>query len=147
MLNASDTIDYLYAVKLRPVVPYAENAISCAIGDCGPYRGTEPCVAHGKLIIRDAAQPIRDPLPEGFRHFVASMPAPVASGWSDLAGWALHPPESAAFSRLTPKYVIRRHAGMHGKHDMLGGRRIAACRRAPLAQGQKVPRRPTFTFN
>jgi hypothetical protein len=25
---------------------------------------------------------IRDPLPEGFRHFVASMPAPVASGWS-----------------------------------------------------------------
>jgi hypothetical protein len=24
----------------------------------------------------------RDPLSEGFRHFVASMPAPVASGWS-----------------------------------------------------------------
>jgi hypothetical protein len=23
-----------------------------------------------------------DPLPEGFRHFVASIPAPVASGWS-----------------------------------------------------------------
>ena len=30
-----------------------------------------------------ARSPIRDPLPEGFRHFVASMPAPVASGWSD----------------------------------------------------------------
>src|SRR6202030_3586815 len=29
-----------------------------------------------------ARSPIRDPLPEGFRHFVASMPAPVASGWS-----------------------------------------------------------------
>jgi len=28
-----------------------------------------------------ARSPIRDPLPEGFRHFVASMPAPVASGW------------------------------------------------------------------
>jgi hypothetical protein len=25
----------------------------------------------------------RDPLSEGFRHFVTSMPAPVASGWSD----------------------------------------------------------------
>src|SRR5450631_1880420 len=24
----------------------------------------------------------RDPLSEGFRHFVTSMPAPVASGWS-----------------------------------------------------------------
>jgi len=30
------------------------------------------------------------------------MPAPAASGWSDLAGWALHPLESAAFSRRTP---------------------------------------------
>src|SRR5580693_3962400 len=29
-----------------------------------------------------ALSPIRDTLPEGFRHFVASMPAPVASGWS-----------------------------------------------------------------
>jgi hypothetical protein len=25
-------------------------------------------------------------LPEGFSHFVASIAAPVASGWSDLAG-------------------------------------------------------------
>ena len=41
---------------------------------------------------------IRDRLSEGFRHFVASMPAPVASGWSDFAGWASHPLESAAFS-------------------------------------------------
>jgi hypothetical protein len=29
-----------------------------------------------------ARSPIRDPLPEGFSHFVASMTAPVASGWS-----------------------------------------------------------------
>ena len=29
-----------------------------------------------------ARSPIRDPLTEGFRHFVTSMPAPVASGWS-----------------------------------------------------------------
>src|SRR6202035_927360 len=33
-----------------------------------------------------ARSPIRDPLPEGFRHFVASMPAPVASGWSESPG-------------------------------------------------------------
>src|SRR5262245_46722408 len=29
-----------------------------------------------------ARSPIRDPLIEGFRHFVSSMPAPIASGWS-----------------------------------------------------------------
>jgi hypothetical protein len=39
---------------------------------------------------------------EGFSHFVTSMTAPVASGWSDLAGWDLHPLESAALSRRTP---------------------------------------------
>ena len=37
---------------------------------------------------------------EGFSHFVTSMTAPVASGWS-VAGWGLHPLESAAFSRRT----------------------------------------------
>src|SRR5262249_15599473 len=31
---------------------------------------------------------IRDPLSEGFRHFVSSMPAPVASGWSEAPGGA-----------------------------------------------------------
>src|SRR5207302_5192530 len=35
-----------------------------------------------------ARSPIRDPLSEGFRHFVSSMPAPVASGWSDSPGGA-----------------------------------------------------------
>jgi hypothetical protein len=40
---------------------------------------------------------------------VASMPAPVASGWSDVAGWALHPLESAALSRRTliPDVALR----------------------------------------
>jgi hypothetical protein len=30
----------------------------------------------------------RDALSEGFRHFVSSMPAPVASGWSESPGGA-----------------------------------------------------------
>jgi len=34
------------------------------------------------------------------------MPAPVASGWSDVAGWASHPLESAALSRRTPTAAI-----------------------------------------
>ena len=45
---------------------------------------------------------------EGFSHFVTSMTAPVASGWSDLAGWDSHPLESAALSRRTPEAVVRR---------------------------------------
>ena len=35
-----------------------------------------------------ARSPIRDPLSEGFRHFVSSMPAPIASGWSESPGGA-----------------------------------------------------------
>src|SRR6516162_6817740 len=44
-----------------------------------------PCRSPGALT-RAAAlarSPIRDPLSEGFTHFVTSMPAPVASGGSD----------------------------------------------------------------
>jgi hypothetical protein len=43
---------------------------------------------------------------EGFSHFVTSMTAPVASGWSELAGWGSHPLESAALSRRTREAVI-----------------------------------------
>jgi len=39
----------------------------------------------------------------GFSHFVTSMTAPIASGWSNIAGWDLHPLRNAAFARRTPK--------------------------------------------
>ncbi|MGB7933940.1 MAG: hypothetical protein WCH04_17280, partial [Gammaproteobacteria bacterium] len=39
---------------------------------------------------------------EGFSHFVTSMTAPIASGWSNFAGWVSHPLENAAFARRTP---------------------------------------------
>src|SRR5207342_3382439 len=42
--------------------------------DCSAFTRVAACTL--------ARSPIRDPLSEGFRHFVASMPAPVASGWS-----------------------------------------------------------------
>jgi hypothetical protein len=38
----------------------------------------------------------------GFSHFVTSMTAPIASGWSNIAGWDSHPLENAAFARRTP---------------------------------------------
>jgi len=31
------------------------------------------------------------------------MTAPIASGWSNFAGWDLHPLENAAFARRTPQ--------------------------------------------
>jgi hypothetical protein len=36
------------------------------------------------------------------------MTAPVASGWSELAGWGFHPLESAAFARRTSRADIRK---------------------------------------
>jgi len=39
---------------------------------------------------------------EGFSHFVTSMTAPIASGWSNIAGWDSHPLRNAAFARRTP---------------------------------------------
>src|SRR5260370_26110475 len=67
--------------------------------DCSAFTHVAACTL--------ARSPIRDPLSEGFRHFVSSMPAPVASGWSDFAGWGLHPLESAALSRRTPEAAVR----------------------------------------
>ncbi len=42
-----------------------------------------------------ALSPIVARYTEGFSNFVTSMTAPVASGWSDLAGWDSHPLRSA----------------------------------------------------
>jgi hypothetical protein len=39
----------------------------------------------------------------GFSHFVTSMTAPIASGWSNIAGWDSHPLRNAALARRTQK--------------------------------------------
>src|SRR5258708_31146080 len=54
-----------------------------------------------------ARSPIRDPLPEGFRHFVASMPAPVASGWSDSPGGACTHWKAPPCHGAHPKATLR----------------------------------------
>ena len=54
-----------------------------------------------------ALSPIRDTLIEGFSHFVTSMTAPIAFRLERIAGWDLHPLESAALSRRTPEADIR----------------------------------------
>jgi hypothetical protein len=52
-----------------------------------------------------ALSPICDTLIEGFSHFVTSMTAPIASGWSGCRV-GLHPLENAALSRRTPEAAI-----------------------------------------
>jgi hypothetical protein len=85
------------AIRLR----FGDFALArpSVISTDGSRRG-RPCSAHGtgssnpfpsssesraNLTFGTHHSPIRfrDPLSEGFRHFVTSMPAPVASGWSD----------------------------------------------------------------
>src|SRR5713226_3941363 len=62
-----------------------------------PFRGL--LGVHSRYGLHTRAVTVyRDTLSEGFSHFVTSMTAPVAS----VAGWGLHPLESAAFSRRTP---------------------------------------------
>ena len=39
---------------------------------------------------------------EGFSHFVTSMTAPIASGWSNIGGWVSHPLENAALHDAHP---------------------------------------------
>ena len=75
-----------------------------ALTENAPYKA---CSAFTRVAACTLAlPPIRDTLSEGFSYFVTSIAAPVASGWS-VAGWDLHPLESAALSRRTPKAVIR----------------------------------------
>src|ERR1700724_3359482 len=72
-----------------------------------------------------ARSPIRDPLSEGFRHFVSSMPAPVASGWSESPGGACtrwkappchgaHPPRSLSDGLPTQSQFHKRTVSADG---------------------------------
>ena len=61
------------------------------------FRGTTNLsTTHGR-----AVTVYRDTLSEGFSHFVTSTTLRLLSA-GGVAGWALHPLESAAFSRRTP---------------------------------------------
>ena len=51
--------------------------------------------------------------PSAISHFVTSITAPIASGWSEFAGWDSHPLENAAFARRTPIPDIRHNQNLH----------------------------------
>src|SRR6201997_309742 len=78
-----------------------------------------------------ARSPIRDPLSGGFRHFVSSMPAPVASGWSESPGGACTRWKSAALSRRTWMPDIITFC------DLRGGRSYVALIDAKVCNGPR----------
>jgi len=61
-------------------------------------------IAQRSLALRPAHSPshLMTLYTRGFSHFVTSMTAPIASGWSKIAGWDSHPLRNAAFARRTP---------------------------------------------
>ena len=61
-------------------------------------------IAQRLLTLRPAHSPshLMTLYTRGFSHFVTSMTAPIASGWSKIAGWDSHPLRNAAFARRTP---------------------------------------------
>src|SRR5665213_3030428 len=101
--------------------------------------GPEACSAFTRVTACTLAlSPIRDTLTEGFSHFVTSMTAPVASGWSGCRV-GLAPTGKRRLSRRTPKADLRLRS------DRLGDdHAVWAAERPPLGlapTGIAQPRR------
>ena len=69
-----------------------------------------------KILGVDARSPIRDPLSEGFSHFVTSMTAPVASGWSGRRVGLAPTGERRLFTAHTPNG----HSMSRPRHIFIG---------------------------
>jgi hypothetical protein len=61
----------------------------------------------------------------GFSHFVTSMTAPIASGWSKIAGWGSHPLRNAALTRRTPQFAVPQNI-LTGNYAANSGHRYPA---------------------
>jgi hypothetical protein len=76
-----------------------------------PFRGL--LGVHSRCGLHSRAVTYMWPLSEGFRHFVTSMPAPVASGWSGcragLAPVGEAPPCHGARRKLSLSRLLRYH--------------------------------------
>src|SRR3954471_14561304 len=67
----------------------------------------EACSAFTRVAACTLARlPIRSPHSEGFSHFVASMTAPAASGWSDLPGGPCTHWKTAPFHGAHPERTL-----------------------------------------
>jgi hypothetical protein len=65
-----------------------------------------------------ALSPIRDTLIEGFSHFVTSMTAPIASGWSDCRVGLAPTGKRRLFTAhaINDQRTAANHTNIHGTH-------------------------------
>ncbi len=95
--------DWVLVSLTSPAVstfPVLANGSACAT--------TFSRIAQRSLTLRPAHSPSHQVTlyTEGFSHFVTSMTAPIATGWSESCRVGLHPLRNAALSRRTPMPVI-----------------------------------------
>src|SRR6516165_3469321 len=97
--------------------------------DCSAFTRVAACTL--------ALSPIRDTLIEGFSHFVTSMTAPIASGWSESPGgacthWKAPPCHGAPPTRSLPR-ACRRDSVTRRRHRLIAFAPTAAAvrRRRP----------------
>jgi hypothetical protein len=83
--------------------------------DCSAFTRVTACTL--------ALSPIRDTLSEGFSHFVTSLLRLLPAG--AVAGWGLHPLESAALSRRTPEADIGYRTGVISRERVLRVYRVS----------------------
>jgi len=88
-----------------------------------------------------ALSPIRDTLIEGFSHFVASMTAPIASGWSESPGGTYTHWKAPPCHGAPPKPPPMRHPG---STDSGGSRASDLPRHAQLSKRSLGGRSPTL---
>jgi hypothetical protein len=103
-----------------------------------PFRGL--LSVHSRYGLHTRAVTVyRDTLSEGFSHFVTSIAAPVASGWSVSPGgacthWKAPPSHGARQKRSFALLVLRT-----GDHTCAAGTRIRIAKGTGIEDGQKKP--------
>src|SRR5208283_954302 len=105
-----------------------------------------------------ARSPVRDPHSEGFSHFVTSMTAPVASGWSDLpVGICTHwkaPPYHGArqeqtfglWTLLVAMGNFLKFSGARSTHRRPRGAAVSASTKPKQASAAHSRRRPQIVW-
>ena len=101
--------DWEYSLLILPVL-----SAFPALADRSACATSFSRIAQRSLTLRPAHSPshLVTLYTRGFSHFVTSMTAPVASGWSKFAGWDSHPLRNAALARRTPSPDLQRRTKM-----------------------------------
>ncbi len=137
-----------HAIGLGPWIPERILEIYQCPPDNNGLDLNDPCSAFTRVAACTLARsPIRDPLSEGFRHFVSSMPAPGASRGSEAPGgacthWKAPPSHGAPPYRPLDELALRELASspsLEWGGERARDRHRAATDRRPEAPGRIAP--------